>query len=160
MKNFWHWTIGIILLLLFLAFLNSFLIIKSTQTSDNPVTIQQPSQITINNNIFNLEIASTSLEKSIGLMHRTHLNKNTGMIFIFKDEKPQSFWMKNTLIPLDLIFIDSNNQIVDIKHSFQPCKSEPCESYTSSKPAIYVLEINGGLAKEMEIKTGQKVKIN
>ena len=160
MKYILHWIIGIIILILFLALLNSYLIIKSTQTSENIPTNHQPSKITINNHIFNLEIASTSLEKSIGLMHRTQLNKDTGMLFIFENEKPQSFWMKNTLIPLDLIFINSNNNIVDIKHNFQPCNSDPCETYTSSQPASYVLEINGGLVKDLNIEIGQQVNIN
>jgi len=164
MKTLWYWIIGIIILILFLALLNSFLIIKSTQTSNNQPTPDiptplKPTQLTINNHIFNLETAITPLEKSLGLMHRSHLNNKTGMLFIFDDNKPRSFWMKNTLIPLDLIFINDNYQIIDIKHNFQPCIIEPCKSYTSKEPAMYVLEINGGLAKELNIKTENFIKI-
>ena len=143
------------IILIFISLLSFFI-----SFSNNQPKKQQFSQISINNQIINIEIPITPQEISTGLMNRNHLDKDSGMFFIFEVEKPQSFWMKNTLIPLDLIFIDSNNQIIDIKHNFQPCKSDPCETYTSSKPALYVLEINSGLAKELNIEIGQKIKIS
>ncbi len=106
----------------------------------------------------NLESAITDKEQMQGLMNREFLPKDQGMIFIYKDEKPRSFWMKNTLIPLDLIFIDSDNKIVDIKKDFQPCKTDVCETYTS-KPAVYVIEVNAGIVDELGIEIGEKIEL-
>jgi len=139
------------LIIIFLIFI--FISFSNNNQKNSPFT-----QLTINNQIIYLEIPITPLEFSRGLMNRDNLDKNSGMFFIFKDNKLRSFWMKNTLIPLDLIFIDSDYKIIDIKHDFKPCKSDPCESYTSSIPAMYVLEINSGLAKEFNIKISQKIK--
>ena len=65
--------------------------------------------------------------------------------------------MKNTLIPLDIIWIDSNNTIVEVKDNFQPCKEEDCEIYYSKENALYVLEINGNLSNKYEINIGDKI---
>lgn len=107
----------------------------------------------------NVEIADSSAEIIKGLMHREKLGENEGMLFVFPDEDYRNFWMKNTLIPLDLLFIAANGTIVDMKESFQPCKTEFCESYKSKEKAKYVLEVNGGFAGENEISTGDYVNI-
>ena len=104
------------------------------------------------------EIADDDNERAIGLMNRSSLAEDRGMIFIFDDEKQRSFWMKNTLMPLDMIFIDSNGTIVDIT-TMQPCKSLFCESYRSKEPAQYVLEVNAGFAEEHGVKIGDFVEI-
>ena len=89
----------------------------------------------------NVEIADDNEERMQGLMFRENLDENEGMFFIFENESYQTFWMKNTLIPLDIIFIDKNFEIIDIKNAV-PCKEDPCQFYKSSKPAKYVLEVN------------------
>ena len=89
-----------------------------------------------------------------GLMERESLAEDRGMIFIFSDEKIRSFWMKNTLIPLDLIFMAADGRVVDIKKDFLPCQSDPCETYSSAGPAKYVLEINAGQVDKNNIKPG------
>ena len=104
----------------------------------------------------NVEIADDSNKMEKGLMFREKLNENEGMLFVFDDESYQAFWMKNTLIHLDMIFIDKNFEIIDIKHAV-PCKAEPCAIYRSAKPARYVLEVNGGFAAKNDIKTGDKL---
>ena len=114
---------------------------------------------TLNNQEFILEIAQTPQEKQQGLMYRSSLPKNQGMIFVYDIESPRTFWMKNTLIPLDLIFLDSDNIIIDIKHNFQPCISDPCESYTSKQPAKDIIEINAGLAEELGLEVGEIVYV-
>lgn len=106
----------------------------------------------------NVEIADDNYERQQGLMFRESLNENDGMIFIFEDENFQSFWMKNTLIPLDIIFIDKNFEIVDIKNAV-PCEEDPCAAYDSAKPAKYVLEINYGFAEKNSIEAGGKVDL-
>lgn len=121
---------------------------------------------TQNNNADNSTISSTALpvyidiaddpyEQSRGLMFRKSLESNNGMLFVFEDLTNRSFWMKNTYIPLDMIFIDNNLRIVDIKENVPPCLREnPCPSYPSTDPAKYVLEVNGGFVRENRIKIG------
>lgn len=101
----------------------------------------------IEKNCFHIEIAQTAAERQKGLMDRNFLPSQSGMLFVFEEEKPYGFWMKNTLIPLDMIWLDSNKKVVDIAHGAQPCGEEnsainKCPSYTPSTPALYVLEIN------------------
>lgn len=117
--------------------------------------------ITTNNSKhnFNIEVADTFATRAEGLMFREELPKNNGMFFIYNSEGNRSFWMKNTLIPLDMIFINSDLEIVSIQRNAQPCNDLFCKSYPSSKPAQYILEINGGLSKELGINIGDKVKL-
>ena len=107
----------------------------------------------------NIEIADDNEERVKGLMFREKLDENFGMLFIFDNEEYQTFWMKNTLIPLDMIFIDKNFKIIDIKDAV-PCKEEPCALYKSSKPAKYVLEVNGNFTMKNNIKMGDKIIMN
>lgn len=100
------------------------------------------------------EIADSPIEHSKGLMFRKNLDLNKGMLFIFDDEDYRTFWMKNTLIPLDMVFIDDNMTVVD-KTTMQPCKNDPCPTYTSEFPAKYVLEVNSGVAQSIEM--GSKI---
>ena len=107
----------------------------------------------------NVEIADDDEERENGLMFRQKLNENEGMFFIFDSEDFLIFWMKNTLIPLDIIFIDEDFEIVDVKYAM-PCKEEPCELYKSSKPAKYVLEVNENFTRKNGIKIGDNIRIN
>jgi hypothetical protein len=92
-------------------------------------------------------------------MNRTHLDADKGMLFVFDREDVYPFWMKNTLIPLDMLWIDSNNRVVYIVRNAQPCVSDPCPIINPGKKAGYVLEINGGLANTSGIKEGDNVTI-
>lgn len=103
------------------------------------------------------EIADTMYKQALGLMNRENLDENKGMLFIFNDEKVREFWMKNTLISLDMIFLDKNFKIVSIVENAQPCKTIDCEIYSSLYPAKYVIEINGGLSKKYNITRETKV---
>ena len=107
----------------------------------------------------NVEIADDNNERMNGLMFRKNLDKNSGMLFVFDDEKNQTFWMKNTLIPLDIIFIGKDMKIVDIKHA-TPCNEDPCKLYQSSKPAKYALEVNGNFTIKNGIKVDDKITLN
>jgi len=109
---------------------------------------------------FQLEIAATPAEHQKGLMNRQSLPADQGMLFVYQQPQPLSFWMKNTLIPLDMIFISSDKKVVSISHDAQPCSETPCLSYKSKRPAQYVLEINGGLCQEKGIKEGIEVDFN
>ncbi len=105
------------------------------------------------------EIADSNTERAVGLMNRSSLGENNGMIFVWESESYRSFWMKNTLIPLDIIFIDANGVIVDVT-TMQPCTTLFCDSYRSRAPAQYVLEVNAGFAEKHGVKVGDKVEID
>lgn len=104
----------------------------------------------------NVEIADDYDERMRGLMYRTKLDENSGMLFVFDEEDYQTFWMKNTLIPLDMVFIGENFNVVDIRHAI-PCKQDPCALYRSSKPAKYVLEVNGDFTTNSNVEIGNKI---
>ena len=90
---------------------------------------------------FWVELALTEAEQTQGLMYRSELAEDRGMLFDFQKPQMLSFWMKNTLIPLDMIFLDKDWKVVDIIKNAQPCKSEKCELYVSKFPAKYVVEV-------------------
>ena len=112
-------------------------------------------EVCLEESCFFVELAKTSAEKSKGLMFRESLENDKGMLFIYDYDGEYNFWMKNTLIPLDIIWIDSEGKIVYIEHEAQPCGNE-CKSIKPQKDARFVLEINGGLAEEFEINLGDK----
>lgn len=90
-------------------------------------------------------------------MFRESLDEKSGMLFMQQEPALMSFWMKNTLIPLDIIFIDENNVVIGIENA-TPCKEDPCEFYKSQKKAKYVLELNSGASKEHNIKPLSKIQ--
>ena len=98
-----------------------------------------------------IEIADTDYERQLGLMKRVSMEENQGMLFIFPNDTMQSFWMRNTLIPLDMIFINSNKKIVTI-HKNTKILSD--QSYPSSAPAKYVLEVNAGFTDKYNVFVG------
>lgn len=105
------------------------------------------------------EFARTPEEWQKGLMDRASLSENSGMLFIFPNEKSRGFWMKNTLIPLDIVFISSKGRINEITTLFPCQETEICQSYDSKAPAQYVLEINAGQAEKWNMTLGDIVEI-
>jgi YVTN family beta-propeller protein len=105
-----------------------------------------------------VEVPDDQEEFARGLMFRSHLPWNAGMLFAFYEEEPRRFWMKNTLIPLDMIFVDSSSKIIDIKENVPPCKQEECPTYPSREPAQYVLEVNAGFVQEKGIRIGDELE--
>ena len=108
--------------------------------------------------IITAEIADTDEKLMSGLMFRKSLGENEGMLFVFPRVAEQTFWMKNTLIPLDMVFISEDLSVVKIAHAV-PCAEDPCQLYNSVKPAKYVLEINANLTDVYGIEEGSKVEI-
>ncbi len=107
-----------------------------------------------------VEIASNSLTQMQGLMGRKELPEYSGMLFVFRTEAPRTFWMKNTHIPLDLIFISHDKKIKEIKANFEPCiDSNNCPSYQSKENAQYVLEVNGGFCERHQIEVGDEIEL-
>ncbi|MGE0199341.1 MAG: DUF192 domain-containing protein [Candidatus Melainabacteria bacterium] len=107
---------------------------------------------------FHLEVARTPEEMMQGLMHRKKLARQTGMLFPLIVERKVSFWMKNTLIPLDMIFI-RNYRVVHIQENAQPCTADPCPTFSSRYPVDMVVELAGGSASRYGIETDTPVAI-
>ena len=103
-----------------------------------------------------VEVARTPEERVVGLMARKHLGKEEGMFFIFEEEGYHSFWMKNTLIPLSIAFIDKKGQIVKITDM----KPLTLTSHPPPKPILYALEMNKGWFSKNKIKTGDIVRFS
>lgn len=99
-----------------------------------------------------IELATTAQERAQGLMHRSSMQEDRGMLFIFDEVKPQSFWMRNTRIPLDIIYIDADNVVINIAKNTLPMAETGIPQ--SSNPAKFVLEINGGMSEKWGIKEG------
>ena len=112
----------------------------------NPSPVPLPQAILPDGFVVDLELALTSEEISRGLMFRPTLPENRGMLFLFDQPRFPSFWMKNTLIPLDLVFLDGAGAVVDVIAEVQPCAADPCPNYPPSSPAQAVLEIGAGVA--------------
>ena len=103
---------------------------------------------------FNIEIADDDAERAKGLMNRDYLAPDAGMLFDFFEERPVSFWMKNTYIPLDMIFISADGTVKTIRANAFPLD---LTSIPSGVPVRFVLEIPGGRAKEIGLQTGDKL---
>jgi len=106
---------------------------------------------------FTTQLARTSSEQQLGLMNRTFIEEKNGMLFIFSESKLHNFWMKNTLIPLDILRIDEGMNVVKIITA-QPCTEDPCVIYQPWVAAKYVLEINAWIATKYGIKEWTYIK--
>ena len=104
-----------------------------------------------------VEIADDPPEQTRGLMERTALGEDRGMLFVYPDEEVRSFWMKNTLIPLSIAFIASDGSIVDLQ-DMKPLDDEP-PHYVSAEPARYALEVNKGYFEKHGIKVGDRADL-
>ena len=104
-----------------------------------------------------VEVADTEPEHQLGLMGRTALPEDRGMLFVFDEEQELSFWMKDTLIPLSVAFMDSEGRIVDIQ-DMKPLDDDP-PHYVSAEPAQYALEVNQGFFEERGIKVGDSARL-
>jgi uncharacterized membrane protein (UPF0127 family) len=107
---------------------------------------------------FTVEIADDPAEREQGLMFRDELATGHGMLFLHDAEEPQAYWMKNTRIPLDILYFDRARKLVSVAHA-PPCSAEDrCPAFPSQGPAIYVLELNAGAAEELGVKAGDELK--
>lgn len=101
-----------------------------------------------------IEVADNDASREQGLMYRDSMAPDQGMLFIMEREEPQSFWMKNTIIPLDIIFVNSDREIVTIKRD---CKPYSLDQILSENPAQYVVEVNAGYAKSHLLKPRDRI---
>jgi len=124
------------------------------------------SKVCFEESCFNVEVVSTPLERQKGLMFRDHLDKDQRMLFVFNKEGDYPFWMKNTLIPLDIIWINQDLEVVFIKEDAEPCLStetlakenhrSDCPLINPNQKAKYVLEVDKGVVKDINLKLGDK----
>jgi len=138
-------------------FLISLLIMSCSMGSSGleKVTLESPNGKEI---VVEVEIADEQDEQREGLMHRKELKEGHGMLFIFGETRRRSFWMKETLIPLDIIYFDENGEFVSYKE-MRPCLEDPCKTYSSEYPAKYALEVNAGFAEKNGIGDGWKLSL-
>lgn len=106
-----------------------------------------------------LEVADSPAERRRGLMYRRSLPANRGMVFVFPDEAPRTFWMKNTYVPLDMIFVAANGTVLNVEHATPQPDATVTElrRYRSDGPARYVIEVNRGFANRTGIGPGARV---
>ena len=130
-----------------------------TPAATEPETSQLPVSTIVNSHgeriLVQVEIADTEAERQTGLSGRTTLAEDAGMLFIFDQEQPLSFWMKDTLIPLSIAYISAEGRIVDIQ-DMQPLDETP---HPSAEPALYALEVNQGFFTERGVAVGDTVEL-
>ena len=132
-----------------------FLMIAASSDGQEPTTIP----LTLpDGKIFQVEVARTPIERTRGLMFRTNLSEDRGMLFIFDRPDKNLFWMKTTLIPLDILWMDSKKRIIHIESQVPPCKLDPCPVYGPTADSLYVLEANAGFAQKRGIKIGMTLR--
>jgi uncharacterized membrane protein (UPF0127 family) len=103
------------------------------------------------------ELAVTEEERARGLMFREKILAEQAMLFVFERAGIHSFWMKNTLVSLDMLWLDDERRIIHIEADVPPCRAEPCPSYGPLRPARYVLELKGGVAAELGLKVSDRL---
>ncbi len=106
-----------------------------------------------------LELAKTPEERRKGLMFRNRIGSREGMLFCFENDLKHSFWMKNTYLSLDILFLSASGEVVDILERLPPCPMDPCPRYTSGTEARYALEVTAGFAAEHNVRKGDIVRM-
>ncbi len=126
------------------------------------LTPTQTIDINIKDKTYKVEIAATTAQKSQGLMNRDSLCQNCGMVFLSSHETPQIFWMKNTLIPLDIIFLNKDGRVINIEQAVpEPGVNDlKLSLYRSQSPSKYVIELNSGDAKKINLIPGDHIDIS
>jgi len=110
------------------------------------------------NNCVEVEVVGKEEDMRRGLQFRSFLGESKGMLFVFTESARHAFWMKDTLIPLDMIWLDQDQRIVYIERQVPPCAVDPCAVYVPEQNALYVLEINAGHAGDMGLRVGEQMR--
>ena len=160
-------TLPYLLLLLFLAACNTGVpgapLVQTPQTAHSsssvayvPLHLYGPQNASV---LLQVEIADTPAKQEQGLMGRTQLPQDTGMLFVFSQEEPLSFWMKDTLIPLDIVFFDAQGQWVSHQTMIPCAPGSECTIYPSQKPSRYALELPAGSLQKLPMAIGWSMEI-
>lgn len=145
------WILGILLVLapVFLTLLSS---------SHQPKSLPISAKALVANQVIELEVARTPQQQAVGLMYRTDLPANRGMLFLFHPPQTVNFWMKNVQIHLDILFL-KDGVVKAIAPNISPCKTNPCPTYSSGIPVNQVLELRGGQVERLGLKIGSRITI-
>ena len=108
---------------------------------------------------FSIEIADNDATREHGLMDRESMPQDHGMLFVFQDDQPRAFWMKNCKFPQDMLFFDADRRLISVQHDVPACTADPCPPYSSGAPARYVLELNAGQARKLGVAPGDEMQI-
>ena len=130
----------------------------SAPSASGPAQSEGPRAVVPSGAVYRLELAKTPEEQAQGLMFRESLPDRAGMLFLFPDASVHKFWMKNTMIPLDMIWMDAGGKVLFVSANTPPCKADPCANYGPDAPASSVLEIAGGMAAKEKIEPGAVLK--
>ena len=133
----------------------------ATEAQDGEITFA-PAKVLIDTAggsvLIDAELAETDAERQRGLMFRESLDDDAGMLFVYQEETTGGFWMKNTLIPLSIAFIDKDSRIVSIL-DMEPCEADPCPVYDPGLDYVAALEVNQGAFAEWGVKLGDRVTV-
>jgi len=113
-------------------------------------------RVCFGNTCVQAEVAASPIERQKGLMFRRPLADNQGMLFIFREEALHAFWMKNMRFPLDIIWINSDKRVVDIKTNLVPCRFGPCPNIIPVSLSKYALEVRAGFVEKNKVKIGDQ----
>ncbi|MDR3666152.1 MAG: DUF192 domain-containing protein [Ignavibacteriaceae bacterium] len=133
---------------------------STKESTDTEYMFKKDGELTFTDSLNNfktkidIQIANSDFDRELGLMFRKQMDENRGMLFIFPTEERQSFWMRNTFISLDMLFVNASNKIVTIHRNTQTLSDQ---SYPSTAPAKYVIEVNGGYCSKHNINEGDKI---
>lgn len=143
----------IVIIIIFLAALSIFSLLAGSNE-------REIGKACFRDDCFDVELARSFTKQQRGLMFRKSLGEKEGMLFVFKKEGEYPFWMKNTLISLDIIWINENKEVVFIEDSVYPCKEDSsCEVFNPDNKAKYVLELNGGTAEKIGLGIGGQIRL-
>ncbi len=108
---------------------------------------------------YTVELALNDAQRFRGLMFRTHMDADRGMLFVHDAQEPLAYWMKNTKIALDIFYFDADRRLVSVARNTPPCDlGDACPPYRSEGSALYVLELNAGIADRLHVKKGDRLK--
>ena len=132
----------------------------ATGTVDGEAEARATAVITIDGGEvqFAVEVADTDAERARGLMGRTSLAEDAGMVFVYPEPIQGAFWMKNTLIPLSIAFYDAEGTIVRIL-DMEPCRADPCPVYDPGVPFLGALEVNQGAFDRLAVREGDHIEV-
>ena len=138
--------------------LTPLLLLLTSCTNTTPASHVAPA-VDLHGQRFSVEFATDEASRVRGLMMRSTLAADHGMLFVFPDTAARAFWMKNTLIPLDILYFDADRRLVSMQLDVPPCTADPCPTYPSSAAARYVLELSAGTAQRIGAKMTDELKI-
>lgn len=115
--------------------------------------------LTLSGKTFIVELAASPDEHATGLMNRTQLAADHGMLFIYTRPHQVSFWMKNTLLALDILFFDADSRMLEAYQNVQPCQQKNCPRYQSHSPIQFALELPAGTVSNFNIRKGDRFRI-